>query len=375
MRLDISPALMFSCQFSKLVKKHLIICHKSGMFDDGAICPCDSVRGSLCHLFQSVIPVSFFPFLGCGIFPDDVGQRDTGYPITLVEEFINSIKSLWSISLINHGGLGVIPIAIWVTQLPDGVDGLDCPISRVTSLRDLLRVLQGVCCKLNIHFNLLTDQMSQIGSPVIMSSCTFWAFDILTQCLHITILQETEIIQGINALVLHHCLGSACTAPKVLKICSHACLHHFFTFLYLGFLPALGKIYDPIAEEFQVPFGVPTYLQMLIRRFGLMWHLKNLILSYTVLMLHNVLHSLRFLLLGRNLWVLGNIGWSLPKYCPILLQYYMCGIALSILLEKFMLRSQGIPQIFWCGVPPFLVLLLSTDCQKVTLPQVGMSKI
>ena len=38
MRLHVSPALMFWAQFSKLVKKHLSICHKSGMFDDGAIC-------------------------------------------------------------------------------------------------------------------------------------------------------------------------------------------------------------------------------------------------------------------------------------------------------------------------------------------------
>ena len=75
MRLGTSPALMFSCQFSKLIKKHLIICHKGGMFDDSAICLCDSVRGSLYHLFQWVIPVSFFPFLGCGVLPDDVGQR------------------------------------------------------------------------------------------------------------------------------------------------------------------------------------------------------------------------------------------------------------------------------------------------------------
>ena len=99
MRLDASPALMFSCHFSKLVKRHLIVSHKSGMFDDNPICLCKSVRGSLYHLFQWVIPVSFFPFLGCGVFPDDEGQRDTGYPITLVEEFINSIKGLWSISL------------------------------------------------------------------------------------------------------------------------------------------------------------------------------------------------------------------------------------------------------------------------------------
>ena len=102
MRFDVSPTLMFSSQFSKLIKNLLLICQKSGMFDDGAICLCDSVRGSLYHLFQWVIPVSFFPFLGC-VFPDGVGQnRDTGYLITLVEEFINSIKGLWSISLIGE---------------------------------------------------------------------------------------------------------------------------------------------------------------------------------------------------------------------------------------------------------------------------------
>ena len=38
MGLDINPTLMFTCQLSKLVKKHLVICHKSGMLDDGAIC-------------------------------------------------------------------------------------------------------------------------------------------------------------------------------------------------------------------------------------------------------------------------------------------------------------------------------------------------
>ena len=94
MRLDISPALMFSCQFSKLVEEYLVVCHKTGTFDSGAIFLCNSVRGSLCHLFQWVIPVSFFPFLGCGVFPDDVCKRDTGYPTALAKEIINSIKSL-----------------------------------------------------------------------------------------------------------------------------------------------------------------------------------------------------------------------------------------------------------------------------------------
>ena len=111
MRLDISPALMFSYQFSKLVKKHHIICHKSGMFDDGAICLCDSVRGSLYHLFQWVIPVNVIPFLGCGVFPDDVGQRDTGYPIACLEEFINSIKILCQ-------SLSLIMVALGSSQLP-----------------------------------------------------------------------------------------------------------------------------------------------------------------------------------------------------------------------------------------------------------------
>ena len=64
-----------------------------------------------------------------------------------------------------------------------------------------------------------------------------------------------------------------------------------------------------MAQEFQVTFGVPMSLQILI--FG------------SILMLHTVLHGLGILLLCGNLWVLGDIGWSLPKYCPIPPQYCM----------------------------------------------------
>ena len=85
MRLDVGPALMVSCHFSKLIKEHLVVCDKSGMFDDGAIGLCDGMRGPLYHLFQWVIPISFFSFLGCGVLPDDVGQGDACYPITLPE--------------------------------------------------------------------------------------------------------------------------------------------------------------------------------------------------------------------------------------------------------------------------------------------------
>ena len=111
MRLDVGPALMLSCQVSKLIKKHLIVCHKSGMFDDGTICLCDGMRGSLYHLFQWVIPVSFFSFLGCGVLPDDVDQRDAGYPITLHEKFINPIKVFGQ-------SLSLIIAALGSSQLP-----------------------------------------------------------------------------------------------------------------------------------------------------------------------------------------------------------------------------------------------------------------
>ena len=75
------------------------------MFDDGLIYLCQSVRDSLYSLFQWVIHVSVLRFLGCGVIPDDVGQMDTYDPITLVGEFISSIKSIWPISLIDHGAL------------------------------------------------------------------------------------------------------------------------------------------------------------------------------------------------------------------------------------------------------------------------------
>ena len=47
----------------------------------------------------------------------------------------------------------------------------------------------------------------------------------------------------------------------------------------LGVLHALGKIYDPMAQEIQVPFGVPTHASPNFDlKFGLRWHIK--ILSY-----------------------------------------------------------------------------------------------
>ena len=64
MRLDVGPALMFSCQFSKLIKKHLVVCHKNGMFDDGAICLCDGMRGPLYHCSNGLSQSVSSPSLG-----------------------------------------------------------------------------------------------------------------------------------------------------------------------------------------------------------------------------------------------------------------------------------------------------------------------
>ena len=89
---------------------------------------------------------------------------------------------------------------------------------------------------------------------------------------------------------------------------------------------------------------------------------QNLILSETfgpILMLH----GLGVLLLCGDLWGLGDIDWSLPKYYPIPPQYCMWD-CLILIIEKFMLKSQGISQIFLSGVPLFLIMFLSTDCQK-----------
>ena len=66
MRFDVGPAFMVSCQFSMLIKKHLVVCHKSGMFEDGAICLCDSARGSLFSKRSSQSVSS--PFLGVESF-------------------------------------------------------------------------------------------------------------------------------------------------------------------------------------------------------------------------------------------------------------------------------------------------------------------
>ena len=132
---------MFSCQFSKLVKKHIIISHKSGMFDDGgAICLCKSVRGSLYHLFQWVIPISFFPLIGCGVFPDDVGQRDTGHSITLAEEFVNYIKSLCV-------GSSKVPFLMCTLEIPQK------NTAQVHALNLLLSLLLSFSLNLSLSLN------------------------------------------------------------------------------------------------------------------------------------------------------------------------------------------------------------------------------
>ena len=78
---------------------------------------------------------------------------------------------------------------------------------------------------------------------------------------------------------------------------------------------------------------------------------------------------------GGNLLVLGDIGWSQPKYCLIPPEYCMWDCLIQKRLVKSMLRSWVISQFSGLVFPPFLVLLLSTDCQKCTFPQVGMVKI
>ena len=85
MRPDVGPALMVSCQFSKLVKKHLVVCHKSGVICDGPICLCDGNGGPFNHLFQEVIPISIFSLLGCGLLSDDAAQGNACYSVTLPE--------------------------------------------------------------------------------------------------------------------------------------------------------------------------------------------------------------------------------------------------------------------------------------------------
>ena len=112
MRLDVGPALMVSCQFSKLIKKHVDVCQKSGVFGDGAICLFDGIGGPFNHLLRGVIPISFFTLFDCGLFPDDVSQGNACHPIALPEKFIHPIKSLWPIPFIDDGNLEVIPIAI-----------------------------------------------------------------------------------------------------------------------------------------------------------------------------------------------------------------------------------------------------------------------
>ena len=76
-------------------------------------------------------------------------------------------------------------------------------------------------------------------------------------------------------------------------------------------------------------------------------------------MLHTLFHNLKVLFLGRNLWIWVTSVGVYTNIAP---------------LENHTMESLVIPQIFQSGVPSFLISLLPTDCQKVLLPQVGISK-
>ena len=57
-------ALMVSCQFSKLIKKHHVVCHKSVMIDDGVIYLCQSISDSIiCSMSVSSFSLGLESFL------------------------------------------------------------------------------------------------------------------------------------------------------------------------------------------------------------------------------------------------------------------------------------------------------------------------
>ena len=82
--------------------------------------------------------------------------------------------------------------------------------------------------------------MSQIGSPVITPSCTSWAFDILTQCLNISILRNHRSSKVWTSTIA---LASCALHPRSSKTAFMlACIISFLSFLYLGSLTSLGRI-------------------------------------------------------------------------------------------------------------------------------------
>ena len=115
------------------IQQHLVSCSKSWMLDDGTIFLCYGMRSSIYHLNEWIVPRSFFSFLGCGVLPADVRQRDTCGSITVVEIFINSIKCLWPVLLINYGGFEIITSAIRISQFPGGADGMTVKLAHSQS--------------------------------------------------------------------------------------------------------------------------------------------------------------------------------------------------------------------------------------------------
>ena len=163
-------------------------------------------------------------------------------------------------------------------QLPDSLDGLDCQIRWLISSRNLLRVSKVVCWKLNIHSSHWLTRCHRLAdlllSPVAPPGHLTFLHNVST-----SLSFRKQISSKVSKPWSSTISWQFMPAPNALKDCSHGCLHRFFTFLCLGFLPAIGRIYDPVAQETLVPFGVPTSLHILISKIWFKEVYENLILS------------------------------------------------------------------------------------------------
>ena len=139
-----------------------------------------------------------------------------------------------------------------------------------------------------------------------------------SQCLNIPILEEAKGIQGINALVLHHCVGSVWTASMVFKTALMLACIVYLSFSFTQSLLLLHeRILYPLSQEVQVP-GLPLKVVILV---GVCPNIIPITPQYSYYFGFSV-----------------DIGWCLPKYhsdhSPIFLLLWIVPLTVKMFSSK-----------------------------------------
>ena len=179
------------------------------------------------HLIQGIIPSIIFSFHWFDIFSHDVCKRDNGHVKRILKVFINCIESSGPISIIDHRCKRIIISAFCIYKSTNGSYHRNCNICSSSLMRDLLRTPEPICSQLDVHLCPMAYRMGKVCTAVISSCNSVRTFNILTQCLNVSISEVAKFMQPINALVINNGIGSLIHESNVGEETAHCKGIHF----------------------------------------------------------------------------------------------------------------------------------------------------